>query len=141
MWSPAVFFSFVLCISVLPVAFSSANGARGLSSFWSSNSNENTGIVDVMVVGSGLSGSSAAYYLNKSGANVVLADARSEMGGNVITKRGKLVFQQNFSSLLLLTASCFCCLYLQRMVSSGKKVQIRFNHRQLSCVLRRTWVF
>ena len=45
-------------------------------------------VIDVMVVGSGLTGGTAAYYLNKKGLNVLLTDARDEAGGNLITKQG-----------------------------------------------------
>eukprot|EP01032_Pedospumella_encystans_P024553 gene24553-27767_t len=44
-------------------------------------------VIDVMVVGSGLTGGTAAYYLNKKGLNVLLTDARDEAGGNLITKQ------------------------------------------------------
>lgn len=47
-------------------------------------------VIDVMVVGSGLTGGTAAYYLNRKGVNVLLADAREQAGGNLITRKGNL---------------------------------------------------
>jgi hypothetical protein len=45
-------------------------------------------ILDSLVVGGGISGCSAAYYLQQRGVNCLLAEARDELGGNIITRSG-----------------------------------------------------
>ena len=46
-------------------------------------------VVDAVVIGSGISGSTAAYYLHSNGINTILAEARPEVGGNLISKSGR----------------------------------------------------
>jgi hypothetical protein len=48
---------------------------------------------DVVVIGGGLSGSSAAFYMNKGGIDVILAESDAELGGNMISRRSEDGFQ------------------------------------------------
>ena len=53
----------------------------------SSSSKNVNNELDCLIVGSGISGSTAAYYMDKAGANIVLAEIKDEVGGNLISKR------------------------------------------------------
>lgn len=46
---------------------------------------------DVLVIGSGISGSTAAFYLTKEKRDVILADAKSEVGGNLLSRKGNFI--------------------------------------------------
>lgn len=45
-------------------------------------------VLDTLVVGGGISGCTAAFYLQQRGVNCLLAEARDELGGNIITRSG-----------------------------------------------------
>ncbi len=45
--------------------------------------------VDTLIIGSGLTGSTAAFYLNREGVDVKVAESSEFVGGNVVTKSGQ----------------------------------------------------
>lgn len=44
--------------------------------------------VDTLVVGGGISGTTAAYYLQKNGSSVLVAEEHDEVGGCFLTRTG-----------------------------------------------------
>jgi hypothetical protein len=58
------------------------------------NRNSKELYTEALVVGSGITGSTAAFYLKQQGIDCLLTDVKNEVGGNLITKKGKNKIEQ-----------------------------------------------
>lgn len=88
-----------LCVAVLilstphvafgftPTSFTSAPSTTRLLATADQGKRSNGEILDCLVLGGGISGSTLAHNLNRSGVKVVLAEARDYLGGNVKSHR------------------------------------------------------
>lgn len=89
----SIYFRFISWLHFLHQAYNPWDGVFGRKS---SAAGSITGVrksggvtkVDTVVVGSGISGATAAYYLHSKGINVLLTEAKDEVGGNLISKKG-----------------------------------------------------
>lgn len=64
------------------------NGLNNIKGIFNQRSISMTDKVDCLIIGSGLSGCSAAYYLQKKGLNICVAEERNVTGGNILSKTG-----------------------------------------------------
>ena len=90
--------------------------------------------VDVLVVGAGLCGSTASFYLNKKGINTMLVEENNVVGGCIVSKHGK-------SGMMLckVTISIMRMLFYQMETLYGKKEQIPFSRIKEFFLWREIW--
>lgn len=77
-----------LPLVVRPAAVQGLNFGDLLGSLFGGVTEEAASVekTDVVVVGSGISGSTMAFYLDKAGTNCLLTESNAVVGGNVISK-------------------------------------------------------
>lgn len=81
----------------LPRALSGASNRahfRAFSTTKGAYMDDENKCIEAVVVGGGLSGSTAAFYLQKRGVDCRIAEALSNLGGSVITRNGKCFHKQ-----------------------------------------------
>ena len=61
--------------------------------------------IDTLVVGGGLSGSTAAFHLQQRGIDCRLTEANAQLGGNIISKSGAYTDIRRFICILVLIVS------------------------------------
>ena len=91
---------FKLFIFVLLPCFSASvlNSVTRLSPSGHICADSSSEVLDCVVIGCGLSGASAAFYLDKAGLNIRVAEATDSVGGIVATNAG--IFGNTFSCFI-----------------------------------------
>lgn len=49
---------------------------------------EDSSTTDTLIIGSGITGSAAAFYLDRNGVGIKVAESESEVGGTMVTRTG-----------------------------------------------------